>query len=1083
MSPNTEKLLDLLNERQLVPDLVLQKVRARAEKQDASPRAVVKYLVEKGHLTRSQSDNLLKEVGVGSATAGKTSSPKGTSTGLDDLAPLDAAGTAGMQSLDALLNEPSLGAAVASNSLTPNQAKRGLGRNKWDTKLMLYGGGGLLAMVLLIVFFSFLIFGQSEEDMFKAAETAYSNGNYSDAITKYNEYLDAFPESDNHSLAVVHRGLSQLRQVVDAKAWEDSLVVANRVLPEIRQQRQFAQARADLKIMLPDIVQGLVTQAKEKQSLPLLIKAQEALVLAEDEGNIPKEMRSKDKMQNIQIEIRNVERILRRDERLAQAVTEINQAVAGGDTATAYQTRKDLLAKYPGLLTDAQLQEAVLAASQAEKSLVKYVEQSRNAETGAGVTPLAGEAIPVSTTGTPAGGVAGEVITALVNGSVYAVDATEGKLLWRCYVGYDSVSPVDLPGGDLLLFDSVRSELVRAGGRDGNVSWRLPISGLPMDVPVLTADGAFVVMSDRRLLHINLESGQQLGYYEFPQGLRTAPAASRDGGALYLLGEHSNLFVINHRERSCAMVMHIGHEAGEIHIGPHLIGAYLVVPMDIGSETSRLLVLETGVDGVEVTLRQSDLEVRGHVFHQPAAAGKLFVLSTDRGGHYVYDVKPAGAATPLTLIAQLDGVAEIATVPFTFVRGSAFWAAGKGLVKHEIQATASSIRQVWVRHNQDTFLQPVRAAGDVLFTLRRQSGEPGDILSAVSLTSGDAIWETHIASSLVDQPWIATDGSLNVMSVAGSMFTLPKEPTQTHILEPGPKAPVSNTLSADARIQSFPEGVQAFPRRNAAECLTWNAQKARFSIVRLPGVSSCHPLTFGENLLVPAKDGRVYLVNPQDGSNVVEPFQPIVEPGIEYAWRSQANASGAKSILLHDGISRLYLIGVNADPRPHLASLAEEESLIQFRGDFVRLNEHAYGVDTDRRVVPLALTEQTIVIKDAISVPGGVAWGPHRAGDLAMVCSASGELHAWNDSGVAAWTGDRAAEGNRVNNPVGTPLVDDSGCWISEQDGQLVHVDAGTGTVDQRLEVGRPLASGPIVWNDSLVIAGLDGSLLMIDKP
>ncbi len=1108
MSPKTEKLLDLLKSRQMAPSDVLEKLRSRAEKQDASPRSVTRYLVEKGHLTSSQSDNLLKEVGAETSSSGKAASggksgskssgsksasgkSKPSRPTFDDLEPLDSAG-GGVNSLDALLNDPSMGAPAPDYS-----KKKGFGRNKWDTKLMLYGGGGLLAMILLIFLFSFLIFGQSEEEMFKAAEDAYGSASYTDAITKYDQYLEAFPESENHSIAVVHRGLSRMRQVVDNSAWEDSLIVAKTVLPEIRQERQFSEARADLSIMLPDIAEGLVQKANQEQSLELLNQAEEAMELANDRGNIPEEMRSRDRMRNIQIEIRNVERILRRDERLAQAITDINAAVAEGDTATAYEKRKELLAEYPGLLTNTDLQDAVLTASQAEQGLVNYVAETRAAETSDVESPMTAEVIPITTTGQPAGGVAGEFVMAVVAGSVFSIDAATGDLLWRRHVGIDNgVDPLDLPGGDVLLFDSTRREFVRLNGRDGAIKWRLAIDAQPVDTPLLTPDGLFAATDNRRLLHINLDSGQQQGYYEFPQGLRNSPAASRDGGFLYLLGEHSNLFVLNQRERTCTMVMHLGHEAGEVHIGPQLLGAYLIVPQDSGAANSRILVLEVADGGASVSLKQSNLEIPGHVFHPPTAAGKLVIISTDHGGHYVYDVKPAGATVPLTSIAQLSGISGRTAVPFTYVRGSEFWSAGKGLVKYEIQATASSIRPSWSRRTDDTYLQPLRAIGDTLFTLRRAPNTAGDLLAAVQLSSGEPIWEAHIGAPIVDQPWISADGALNAVNVVGAMFRVPASggtsdqsgsAAGTLVLTPVATAAMQQVLSREVATQPLAADARAIPQQATNECLSWTGKA--FSVVALPGESACPPVAFGGNLMVPSKDGRIYLVNPNDGSNVTEPFQPVVQPGTEYNWISQNDGANDDSdVLLFDGAGKVYLVGIESQPREYLAAHSEVNTMLRLRAPLIRLGNFAYAAEGRKNIIPISLTDRVVSLGDAIEIPDGIVWGPHKCGNLAVVCSTTGKLYAFDDSGNAAWA-DEPAESpadedpNLLVSPVGKPLPDAAGFWVAQSTGMLVHVNSTSGAIDGRVDFRRPLAGGPVVWENKLVAAGYDGTLYMIAKP
>lgn len=1094
MAPNTEKLLELLQNRHLVPAEVLSKLRSRAEKQDASPRAVMKYLTEQGHLTAAQADNLLKSLDSGdsakssSSKSGSKSSSKSsgkTSRGDDfgGLEPLDSR-TSGLESIDSLLNDPTLGAPVNMHA----GKKQRFGKSKWDTKLMLYGGGGLLGILLLIALFWFLIKGQSEGEMFEAAETAYNSGAYTDAIGKYDKYLEAFPQDKNSSIAAVHRGLARMRQVVDTKNWEESLNVTKDVLKEIRQEKQFAEARGELTSMLPAIAAGLVEKANQEQSLEALNKADEAFKLADDKGNIPEEMQAKDRMREIQTRITNVKRLLMRDQRLAEAVTEINAAVAANDTATAYKLRKELLAEYPGLMTDATLQEAVLAASQAERGLVRYVAENIAAVTDPYPATLAGEYVTVSTSGNPAGGVGGEFLTAISHGYAYSLDAADGHVLWRQFVGFDSLPVVNLPGGDVLLFNSAAGELVRMGGRDGALRWRLALGAMPVDVPVVTSQGAFVPTNDRRLRMIDLSNGAQQGYYEFPQGLRSSPAVDRNGNFLYLLGEHSNLFVINHGERNCSMVMHVGHESGEIHVSPYLVGAYLVIPKDSSLDSSTILVYEATNSGAAVEARQSNLETRGHVYHPPAAAGKLIVVSTDRGGHYVYDVKPANAQEPLTSITQLAGTATQTTVPYTLLRGAEFWSAGQGLIKYEIQPTSDQVAQRWARNNEDTYVQPLRIVGDVMFAARRRANFPGDAITASSVSTGETIWESHLAVPLVDRPWLTGDGSLAAVSAAGEMYTVPASGGTSGpaagplVLAPASSAPLAQMISPMARLQTLSATESVVAETGTTESLVWTAARNGLKWTRLPGTSAAPPLSFRGGLLVPATDGRVYLVQAEDGKHVMDPFQPKIAADTTYDWIGSANVAG-DDVLLYDGNNQLYRVGVKSEPKEHLDALANVETSVRFQKPFARLTSFACSVNEAGALVPIGLADGAIRVGEPLNVGGKVTWGPQVAGDLAVFGTASGQILALDDSGNLAWPAEQTTgENNLVASPVGAPLADGSGCWISEKSGQIVHVSS-TGAIDQRIDVGRPLASGPLEWNGNFVVAGADGTLLMVKKP
>ena len=95
------------------------------------------------------------------------------------------------------------------------------------------------------------------EELFAAAETAYSEQSYSQAIRLYDEFLEAYPDHEESGLARVRREMARLRQ--SYKNPEQGMKVAQEVLPQIEQEESFPQAREELASMLPQIAAGFVS--------------------------------------------------------------------------------------------------------------------------------------------------------------------------------------------------------------------------------------------------------------------------------------------------------------------------------------------------------------------------------------------------------------------------------------------------------------------------------------------------------------------------------------------------------------------------------------------------------------------------------------------------------------------------------------------------------------------------------------------------------------------------------------------------------------------------------------------------------
>ena len=109
----------------------------------------------------------------------------------------------------------------ATSSLLPDQQERGGLRglfggggkaapiaqrrlkktNEWDSMLLLVGGASLGVLLVLGAFLYLSLTRGAAEDLIAAAESAYGDESYSQAIKLYDKYLEAYPNHEKASLA------------------------------------------------------------------------------------------------------------------------------------------------------------------------------------------------------------------------------------------------------------------------------------------------------------------------------------------------------------------------------------------------------------------------------------------------------------------------------------------------------------------------------------------------------------------------------------------------------------------------------------------------------------------------------------------------------------------------------------------------------------------------------------------------------------------------------------------------------------------------------------------------------------------
>ena len=266
MSESAQKLLDLLHQRRMLPATLIESLRKQVA---AAPRPleahhIAKLLQQKGKITAYQARELLAategrpmeispvsseaetkqlvadddSLGLAlveedvpktqrreaklAAMAKPLSEPAKKQPSAKSTAPV-AATPSLAGGIDDLLNDPLLTPTAAGSYdplgvAKPSRKRRWLAgvfggggaKHKprsqgWESPLMLVGGGALLLLTIVGIALAMVLLRSSGEDLFKAAETDYSNGLYSQAIGKYEKFLRGRAKHPRESRPRAHR--------------------------------------------------------------------------------------------------------------------------------------------------------------------------------------------------------------------------------------------------------------------------------------------------------------------------------------------------------------------------------------------------------------------------------------------------------------------------------------------------------------------------------------------------------------------------------------------------------------------------------------------------------------------------------------------------------------------------------------------------------------------------------------------------------------------------------------------------------------------------------------------------------------
>ena len=959
---------------------------------------------------------------------------------------------------------------------------------------MLIGGGALVLLIVAGGFLWWQLGRESGDETLRLAEADYEAGSYGQAIDKFDRYLERFPDHKDNSLARVHRGLAQIRQAEQSQNWPRALEVTNRALEEISSEAAFGDARNELAAVLPKICAGLAEQAREQPSEEIIASARDALALVEK--FVIKSLRPTEQLEETTALLARAQRDLGRDNALAAAVAAIDQAVGDGDTELAYETKRQLLRAYPDLQDDATLRTAVLAISASMKDAVTVNEEVRDASSEQPPpATFAAKAILSSPDASSEESSVRAPITAMVRGSVFGLDGATGNMLWHRFIGRGNSSvPIALRGagaGDFLTVDTHRQQLLRLDGRTGEERWRQPLAANDESERVeatlsVVGDRAVTAGTDGALTVYDVASGQQLRQVVLPQALRTAPAASEDGATVYVVAEHSNMFVLGREDGQCHEVFYLGHEPGTVRIPPLVLGRYVVVAENHRLDDSRLRILLASEDGTSVEEIQQ-VVLQGHVTSPPVVSGGVLFVVTDLHAVNVFEVQPPGNSDPFARVLNRPANSDQHMFRFAAVADGQLLVADERLTFYDVRATGGRLPPKATLFDGHRFLQPPRVEGDTVLLVHQPHDRPGAIATAIRGRDGEVVWSTRFASPVADDPFLdeASDRLL-AATANGSVFAIDVDDSPRSGVIQTPLATVRT--STIAGLSTTTKSARVAPDRFMLGDSNTHKQlllcdlagaEARLRWLNLPAPLGGAPCVLSGGVVAPGEIGQVFWLDAESGSPLASPFQTTLEPGAAHRWHvaslEPSDSVDTPALIISDDSAMLYRVGIAASGQSALAAKAERELDSAIARGFAVSGTTAFAVDQDNRLIVIDTSSLDEVASHALDA--AATWGPRVVGDLVLIATDNAVL-AFSSAGAPTWA--RSTEGAHV---VGATQGDESDIVLGFNDGRVRRISPGDGKTAGEVDLDRPLVCGPTFWRGRAVVAADDGTVYAVDLP
>jgi outer membrane protein assembly factor BamB/tetratricopeptide (TPR) repeat protein len=972
---------------------------------------------------------------------------------------------------------------------------RGKNKNEWDSPIMLLGGGGLIVLVIAGVILYWLLFRENADAVLKLANEQFEGGSYTQAIANYRKFVEEFPSHKDFSKVKVRLGLAELRKDTEGTTdFAGALETAQRVIDEIEDEDAFvsdgdeegiSQAKRDLSSLLTAIAKGLSQQADAEKD-PAVAKERldqiaTALGLLANTKYVPQRLLISSDIAAIRETVDRVQVRQQRDADLAATIEQIDKAVAAGDTAAAFDARRALLSKYSMLADDPTLTAKVLEISAAEKSGVKFTPSDQVAVTTPAPSPVVAELALAERRGNAVAGAEGSVYVR-ADGGVYALNAADGALLWRRFVGMDGPPPVSLPEGQVVAVDSQANELVCLTADDGKLVWRQPLEG-KLAEPVLAGDRLLVASDAGKLYVLQASDGKLAGFVQFGQPLRLPPVVNDRGDRIYLVGEHSSLFTLAADDFRCIGVFYLGHAPGGVAVAPVTVLDKVIVADNSGAETCTLRVLgldDQGAVAKDIAARR----LRGLVVNPLPVVGRRFAAVTTLGEATVFQAAVGDQQKSVTVLAAREPQDREQLARFALLEEGSLWIGGRQLTRLSVAPTSNQMTVQSLDRNfqGDAFDYPMQAAGNAIVHVRRPAGRSGVIVTAMDASANRTAWETDLAVPLAGAPIVdSAGGNIAAGSASGAVFVLDREAMTRRVQDqaarlPGPIAAKPFTDNVDLGQNRLVLGTVESP---ALIHFRPGDPRQALTAVTLPSPLACAPVAWGDGFVAATAIGQVFLYNADTAAQTAVPFQPELTPGNSYQWIRPAvsNEGDQSQLVISDGVEKIYLLSIVAQPQPHLEATATVDvGPSSLESPLAVVGDRVIAGTASGHLASFALAD--LAPAEPVDLGGRIVWGPFPAEDGALAALDTEELIFIAADGAVRWR--QPLKRGKLG---GEPIVADGEAIMLCPAKGLLRVGLADGAESAFVELAQPAVAGPTALGQRLILGAADGALLIVERP
>jgi outer membrane protein assembly factor BamB len=1132
------QFIALLESRGLLDPEIISELRRQVEQSKGrlTPEAIAKLLVENGQLTRFQATKLVTEVNesLGSQKPDPTAALRGgrpiepepkDNDSVEDLlaelkpkTPAKPAQVPVVEEVVEAVEVVEVAEEVAPTSSKSTKKKRKPQveidlavdelprrvvrpttvnkKNAWESNRIF---GSAIALLLLIVVFVpllFWLFKEGADSAWTRAEDYYKQRDYEKAAKAFETFSNNHSGDVRASQARVLVGLSKIREKAE-KAIDPSegLKACQELLPTISGESALAEMRGDTTDTLLRIAEKFVEKMESSSNVTdrksLVDKMSQQMEFILDPRFVGTQERTQNELRirRIEEDQSRIKREILRGEELASTIAAMTKALEAKDVGQAYELRRTLIRKYPQLQSDSKINELLDGATKEQQSLVVAATSRPNVISDIEKQDAFPTALLVSRRGPAVEAENGSVFFMTVKGSLVAMYAGNGKVAWRHHLGSgwngDAKRLSPTGDSDVLIHIPDKGILRRLSSLDGTVVWEVQFTGRLVP-PSVDGDDIFVSTSQGEIFCLDALTGQSRWGKKLPQPTEVAAGGALTKRRRYVLGNHSNLYVLSRAGGQCEEVEYIGHSPSSIAVPPIWILNHLILFENDGPDYCTMRVYSTNDDGLDLKPAQNPVTLRGHVTVEPQIEGRRVTVATNLGEVAILDVD---RDNPKNKVFKLVNLIENETAPKTtwpLSVGSDLWLASTRLIYYQVQVTSQKLNRQWLNEDGDQFTGRPQKVDDVVVTSRYVRGNLGVRVSAIKPTTGEPVWETDIGVPIAS---IAADPKgITAITTQGAVFAL-----NGASFEEKKAVDAIENLARNQRTMLFSNPIPLKDSRIALlnqskgnQLLVVDASKRAAGLSRMMAMDLGDAYPIGEAigvgggfLVFPLDNGQLVMLDPEKGKLVGAPFQPAIQAGERPVWLNPVVLADKQTLLAADQKRNLYKL--NAARQLRLVTSVPLDRALKGRLGLIKETLVAVSVASGSDQIEFYDSNELKKLGE-VPLEGRVVWGPYAfdtpESSLVLVHSDIDGLMAFNEQGKKLWS---QSMDKRVL--VGKPTVLDSDVLLATYNGELLRVSRSDGVIVASTDIRETIYGAPLVLPNGMLVPGDEGVILTAPVP